>query len=212
MQETRQQILEILREKQQSTVEDIVQALRQKRGEITAVTVRHHLSHLQKAGLITEPELRHRNAPGRPQHLYALTEQAQELFPNNYKALAQILLKQIEAHLPESKINVIIEGVATEMAEQADIRDAPLGERVKAAVVYLNEHGYNAAWEACDEGFILRTTNCPYHSIAQETQNLCQMDMRLVSALVGVVPRLLNRIADGESSCAYLIPAETDTR
>jgi predicted ArsR family transcriptional regulator len=208
MQETRRQILEILREHSPSTVDDIVHALRQKRGTITAVTVRHHLNHLQKAGFITEPELRHRNAPGRPQHVYSLTDQAEEIFPNNYKNLASALLQQIEANLPENTVNVIIQGMALDMAEKAGIHDAPLPERVQATVDYLNENGYNAAWEPCNEGFILKTENCPYHQLAKQTDSLCTMDMRLISALLGVVPRMLHRIAEGESSCAYLIPSE----
>ena len=81
MQETRQHILEILREIGQATVDDVVRALCERRGEITAVTVRHHLTRLQEDGLITAPELRHRNTPGRPQHVYKLTEKAQQHFP-----------------------------------------------------------------------------------------------------------------------------------
>ncbi len=206
MQETRQLILEILREQGQATVDDIVTALQKRRGKITAVTVRHHLNHLQKQDLITAPQLLHRSTPGRPQHVYALTDKAHEHFPNNYKTLAETLLKQIQSQLPPEGVNVIMEGVADEMAGVVDVKDAPLEDRLKAAVEYLNEHGYNATYKPCDEGFVLETYNCPYHELAQSTESLCSMDMRLISSIVGVVPRIITRVAQGDTSCQYLIP------
>lgn len=211
MQETRQHILEILREKGKATVDEIVTLLRDRRGDsITAVTVRHHLNHLQRDNLITTPQLRHRSSPGRPQHVYALTDEAQDHFPNNYKTLAENLLLQIESKLPPEGVNVIIEGVAQTLADDANIADGPLPQRIDAAVTYLNDHGYNAHWEQEEQGYVLYTTNCPYHHVAQETKSLCGMDMRLVSKMVGSVPRLLSRVTDGSGHCAYLIPAKDE--
>ena len=208
MQETRQHILEILREHGQATVDEIVNALQKRRGKITAVTVRHHLNHLQKDELITEPQLLHRNTPGRPQHVYALTEKAHEYFPNNYKSLAETLLKQIRSTLPPEGVNVIMEGVADQMALEADVQEESLEERLKSAVEYLNEHGYNATYHPCDEGFVLQTHNCPYHEVAKSTESLCSIDMRLISSMVGVVPRIMTRVSQGDTSCQYLIPKE----
>lgn len=207
MQETRQHILEILREKGQATVDDIVKALRDRRGDqITAVTVRHHLNQLQKDDLISSPQLLHRSTPGRPQHVYELTAQALEHFPNNYKSLAETLLIQLQAKLPTDGVNVIMQGVAESMAAHADISGNSMKDRVAAAVQYLNEHGYNARWEKEDEGYVLYTTNCPYHQLAQTDHTLCGMDMRLVSAMVGTVPRMVSRISEGANHCAYLFP------
>lgn len=208
MQETRQHILEILHEAGQATVDDIVIELRKRRGEITAVTVRHHLARLQQEDLITAPQLRHRSSPGRPQHVYALTDKARDHFPNNYQRLAAGLLNQIKFQLPPDGVNVILEGVATEMAAEANIANAPMEERLKQVVDYLNSHGYNAEWERADGGFVLHTSNCPYHQVSQTSQSLCEMDMRLVSSLLGVVPRRIARIAEGDSSCSYMIPQD----
>ena len=84
MQTTRQHILEVLRTQGDCTVGEIVDALcKDRQIEITAVTVRHHLSVLREDGLIDTPQMRHRDAPGRPCHVYALTQKAAALFPNN---------------------------------------------------------------------------------------------------------------------------------
>jgi len=211
MQETRQHILEILHNAGQATVDDIVSELRKRRGEITAVTVRHHLARLQQEELITAPQLRHRSSPGRPQHVYALTDKARDHFPNNYQRLAAGLINQIKAQLPPDGVNVILEGVATEMAAEANIADAPIEEKMRQVVGYLNDNGYVADWEQVDGGFVLHTSNCPYHHISKSSQSLCEMDMRLVSSLLGVVPRRITRIADGDNTCSYMIPCESVT-
>lgn len=210
MQETRQYILDILKERGEATVDDIVDELRRRRGAITAVTVRHHLARLHEDNLITTPQLRHRNAPGRPQHVYALTDAANEFFPNNYKPLASHLVEQIAAQLPPKQVNVILDGVADRMAADANIGDLPLPQRLDLVVDYLNQHGYSARWERHPEGFLLQTTNCPYHHIAEQNHALCQMDMRLVAGLVGVLPRLFSRMSQGDLACAYIIPFNTN--
>lgn len=206
MQETRWHILEILKARGQATVDDIVGDLQNRRVVITPVTVRHHLKTLLNESLITTLEIRHRTTPGRPQHVYALTERAAELFPNNYQTLASKLLHQMRVQLPPEGVNVILEGVAMEMAREAGIPDLPLRQKLDLAIQYLNEHGYNARYEPADDGFILHTTNCPYHQVARETTLLCEMDMRLVASLLGIVPRLLSRASNGDPSCAYHIP------
>jgi len=207
MQETRQHILDILRSRGQATVENIVEDLRERKGEITAVTVRHHLAKLQEQDLVASPKTRHRDAPGRPQHIYALTDKASSVFPNNYQQLAESLLRQIRQVVPAEGVNVILEGVAVEMAKNADIPDGiGMNQRLDAVVDYLSEHGYEAYWEASETNYVLHTVNCPYHQIAKEDETLCEMDMRLISSMLGVVPRRISHLSAGEPSCAYLIP------
>lgn len=212
MQETRQRILDILKQRQQATVDDIVAQLRSQNDKhITAVTVRHHLGVLHEEGFVTEPELRHRSSPGRPQNVYMLTDKAHGLYPNNYPQLVSALLEQLEKHLPPGGINVVMEGVAENIAGSFEVNLDGLAydQRLDLIVSYLNERGYAATWEVGAEGYILHTRNCPYHVVAQSTESLCAMDMRLITSLVGVVPRRLSRISSGDESCAYLIPYAT---
>jgi predicted ArsR family transcriptional regulator len=207
MQQTRQHILEILKEKGQAPVDEIVEALTERIGEITAVTVRHHLEILRGDGLIATPTVRRRTTPGRPQHVYTLTEKALELFPNNYRSLAAELLLQLKNKLPRREVNVILEGVAAQMAEGLQISDAPLPIRLNQVVGYLTEQGYNAYWETSETGFVLHTTNCPYHHLAEDHSELCDMDFHLISAMLGgVVPRRIGHMASGSETCAYFLP------
>ncbi len=210
MQETRRYILEILKDLGQATVDEIVSALESRRGKpITAVTVRHHLTVLQGEGLVTEPTHRHRSAPGRPQHLYSLTDQALGTFPNNYQVLLSSLIDQVSNHLPPISVNVIFEGIAETMAAEAQVPDAPLEVRMDAVVIYLNQRGYEASWQHSDDGILLETSNCPYHNLPQKTDLLCEMDMHLIARLVGAAPRRLTRKSQGDDACTYFIPPQT---
>lgn len=206
MQETRHSILEILRQRRQATVDEIVSDLQARRGAITAVTVRHHLKLLQEEGLITAPELRRRSSPGRPQYIYALTGRAHDYFPNNYQRLAEGLLEQLQKYLPPDGVNVILEGVADHMARDVEIPKGDMNARMDVVVEYLTERGYEANWEQNDEGYVLYTANCPYHQISGDNPRLCDLDMRLVSSLLNVVPRRISHVSNGDETCSYLIP------
>ena len=207
MQETRRYILDILKRRHQATVDDIVEELHKRRGSITAVTVRHHLKLLQGEDLITSPELRRRTSPGRPQYVYVLTEKARDQFPNNYQRLAEGLLEELQKHLPPQGVNVILEGVADQMAGEALIPDGTLTDRLDAAVEYLSVRGYEAHWEQCQDGYVLSTSNCPYHHISENNVMLCELDMRLISSLLSVVPRRISHVTEGDETCSYLIPS-----
>ena len=113
----------------------------------------------------------------------------------------------IKATLPASQVNVIIEQAADEMVAGAPLPSGTMEMRLDSVVNYLNQHGYDASWEPCDEGYILMTRNCPYRQLAHEHEELCSLDFRLISGLTGIVPRRLGRIVEDDSSCAYLLPA-----
>lgn len=208
LQETRRHILNILKENGEATVDDLMQALAARMNrEMTSVTVRHHLERLRQEGLIEAPQIRRRNSPGRPQYTYILSPKAMEYFPSNYVSLADGLLQQIKAQLPPSQVNVILEGMATHMAGTAAIpAHAPLKSRLQYVVDYLNEQGYVAEWQSTEEGYLLSTTNCPYERIAGRHEELCVFDLKLISSLLGVVPRFLGRMRDGDPACQYFIP------
>ncbi|MGQ0602230.1 MAG: helix-turn-helix transcriptional regulator [Anaerolineales bacterium] len=201
MQAKRQAILDYLKENGQATVDELAEAL----GGLTTVTVRHHLDILRGEGLVSDPMVRHREARGRPQHVFALTAKASTHFPKGYDDLAAKVLAEVRAHDPQI-VNVIFEGVAARISAEAPppVTGESFKTRLDRAVSFLNERGYVARWENTPEGYIVHTCNCPYESLAGSHPELCSMDMVLIGNLLGVVPQRLSRVADGATSCAYL--------
>jgi len=202
VQQTRQIILNYLKEHGPTTVDKLAEVL-----NLTSVTVRHHLDILRTEGLVAEPVIRHRTSRGRPQYLYALTEKASQYFPKNYDDLASKILAEIKAASTPQGVNVIFEGVASRFAAEAPcpIPGEPITNRLDRAVAFLNSRGYVAHWETTSEGFVLHTCNCPYEALAPQNRELCGMDKALIGSLVGAAPQCLTRVADGSSSCSYLI-------
>lgn len=203
MQQTRRYILEILKERKEATIDEIVVSLSERIGKITAVTVRHHLEILRGDGLVAAPAVRRRSAPGRPQYVYALTERAADYFPNNYQGLATGILDQIKQQLPPAKVNEILDGVAHSMIEEAMVPDAPLEMRLDHAVNYLNTHGYTASWRHNNGNPVLTVINCPYEQASCSNPELCKMDEKLIRGLVGIQPKRLTWQQENDESCSF---------
>lgn len=208
MQKTRETILKYLKEKGEATVDELSSVL----GGLTSVTVRHHLDILRGAGFVSDPMIRHRATPGRPQYAYTLTGKASEHFPKNYRDLAGHLLEEMKACPPHGGVNIFFEGVANRMSALAQpvVAGETLDQQLDHAVAFLNSQGYVANWERADDGYLLHTCNCPYEALAKDNPELCGMDLTLVSNLLGLVPRRISRVVEGATSCAYFIPLATE--
>ncbi len=202
MQPTRKRILEIMRACEACTVDHLAAEL-----ALTTVTVRHHLDVLTKEGLVEMAETRHRDIPGRPQHVFKLTACAHDRFPKNYQGLSVLMLDEIKDTLSASQLETMMQGMASRMAAQACLPspDANPEQRLNAAVNYLNECGYAAEWAPEGERFILSTRNCPYHAASKQHRELCNMDLMLVSQLLGAKPDHRERMVDGDHVCSYVI-------
>jgi len=205
MQQPRRHILEILKEQHEATIDEIVAELTRRIGRITAVTVRHHLEILRGDGLVAAPMVRRRSAPGRPQYVYTLTERAADQFPNNYQGLANGLLAEIKNQLPPAQLTQILEGVALTMADAAIIPDGPLDVRLDHVVHYLNSHGYSASWDRQNGEHRLLVNNCPYEQVTCNNPELCRMDEKLITMLVGKRPRRVSSQAENDDACTYII-------
>lgn len=206
MQQTRRHILEILKEHKESTIDEIVTALTERIGKITAVTVRHHLEILRGDGLVAAPSIRRRSKPGRPQYVYSLTERAADHFPNNYQGLALGLLEHMKDELPPRQVNTILESIAEDMIAQAMIPDGPIMVRVEHAIAFLKNTGYTASYRHNGEGLLLTITNCPYEQVSCKNRELCTMDQRLISGLIGVPTRRVScQLDDDVEVCTYLV-------
>jgi predicted ArsR family transcriptional regulator len=206
MQSTRQEILDILRQERQATVEDLAERL-----GLTPMTIRHHLNVLQAQGLVVTAQVRRIQTVGRPRLLYTLTEAADELFPQGYRELARYLVSEVKETMGPEGTQTIFRRMADRIA-----RDAPppvpgrsLEERLEQVSLHLKRLGFLFTWTKTDEGFLLTNTNCPYRRVAQEHAEVCVMDMMLLRRLLGVDPKQISHMREGASSCICLLHLRT---
>jgi len=183
MQDTRQQILEIMKRYGEVTVQDLSKELR-----LTSVTVRHHLEILRSEGYISDPEVKRSNKPGRPRYVYHLTSTAADLFPNNYSGLASALLSSIDACEDPHQREVLLDRAAENIAARSGDLPTHPDLRVESVVTFLNQQGYVSRWEK-DPGqakrYTIYVSSCPYIHVSQTHTGACQIDLRMVRLLAG---------------------------
>ena len=202
MQDTRERILDILKERHQATVDELSREL-----GLTAVTVRHHLDILRGEGYINAPIVRRRKTPGRPQYAYTLTEKAGDFFPKRYAHLASLILDELRSCLPAAKVDQMMERIGERIASQATLPEGGDFEvRLAAVVEFLDELGYMARWERRDgDGYLLHVANCPYEQVSSQHDEVCTMDVRMLTCLLGASPRRISWTAQGDHQCTYAI-------
>ncbi|MCC6165597.1 MAG: ArsR family transcriptional regulator [Caldilineaceae bacterium] len=205
MHAVRKHILEILKERNGATVAELAETL-----EMAPVSVRHHLDILQGDNLICVERLDRRGNVGRPQQVYALTPGANELFPDNFAALAAGLVRQLKQVLPPDQVDCAFRAMAHEFARdlQDDLAGLSTEARLERVTHFLNERGYLARWEEAEDsagGYLLHKCNCPYAAVSGEHGELCVMDQALINELMGRPCQRIRVIAEDGGSCTYRV-------
>jgi predicted ArsR family transcriptional regulator len=208
MQSTRQEILSILREERQATVEDLAESL-----ELTPMTIRHHLNVLQAQNLVVASKVRRSKKVGRPRLVYTLTEAADELFPHGYGELARRLVSEVKETVGEEELKTIFRRMAADLAAEAPPakESQTFEERLDQVSEFLQEKGFLSRWEETDEGYVLTNVNCPYRRVSREHSEVCIMDFELLDRLLGVKPHRLEHMRSGDACCSFLLqPKEAE--
>lgn len=196
---TKRKIVELLKRRGEGTAEELAEHLR-----VSPTAVRQHLAVLESEGLVVR-ESRARG-PGRPAHLWQLTEKAEEAFPKQCGLLGNLILGQLLAREGEAKVLELLEAIAGEFAQQLEMEDRPLRERIEGLVERLNGLGaYAQAEVACAKNPLIRWRNCPFYEIAKEYPIVCEMDRMLLAKALGVPVHIEGTIARGAPCCTFTI-------
>ncbi|HLB13254.1 MAG TPA: metalloregulator ArsR/SmtB family transcription factor [Dehalococcoidia bacterium] len=202
MQRSRWQILEILKRKNRATLDELAKEL-----GLVPVTVRAHLSVLQREDLVGAEEVR--GKVGRPFYVYYLTEEAERLFPKRYHTLASLILESLEASDGEAKLDHLFERISDSMVQAHKDKAAgkTLEGKVAEAVRILNQDGGMAEWEKTEDGYAVWEHNCPFFLVAQRHPKVCSIDHLFLSKFLGTEVEATHRIVDGHPRCGYHVPA-----
>lgn len=205
----RKHILEILKQRNGATVAELAEAL-----EMAPVSVRHHLDILQGDNLIRIDRVERSGGVGRPQQIYALTDEACDYFPNNFAALASNLVRQIKHVLPDEQVECVFRNMARDLADQferGEPNDMCMEQRLDYIADFLNERGYLASWESDESdpagSYLLHKHNCPYAGVSNEHHELCLMDETLVNLLMHRPCQRVSHMTTDDHCCTYRIAA-----
>jgi predicted ArsR family transcriptional regulator len=207
IQTRRQEILNILKQQGEATVDELATML-----ELTPVTVRHHLDILRAEGLVEAPAVRRRHGPGRPQYVYTLTDESASLFPQRYDVLANELLDEIKSAMDRDQVRGVFEHIVERRLERAPVLngDQPVDEKMDLLVDFLSDRGFIAEWEREDSKWVLYASNCPYQNVAAEHPEICAVDQLMLERMTGTDIHVVRRITEGAYSCVYEVGYPTE--
>jgi DeoR family suf operon transcriptional repressor len=215
MENTRQTILEILRNRKQATVDDLTHEL-----GLAPATVRRHLDILMRDNYVSV--VQKRRDIGRPHYVFSLTEAGEDLFPRNYIRLTNRIIDEIVALDPqESKgksgvalAEMIFQKMADRLAQTyaGRISGKTLKRRVQEVTAILADEGIIFEWRKAKEGYLLLGRGCPCPRIADRHSEVCVHDQRLLARLLDAEVQPVDASREDEgSSCVFLVKEKTPT-
>lgn len=198
-------VLEHLQKSGSATIKDLESVL-----GVTTTAVRQHLTMLQAQGYIERRRVH--AGVGRPHHAYELADKAQELFGCHCDDLALTLLEEVFLLEGSDRTALLLDRVGGRLAQKyADnVRSTALQERVHELASTLYDRGVIAdvSTEASMDGsdtIVLHTYNCPYHELAQDHREICDMDQKMIRQVLGSDVDLTKCMMDGHSSCSFVV-------
>jgi predicted ArsR family transcriptional regulator len=200
VQKTRRQILDLLKFRGSATLEELSREV-----GLSSVTIRAHLSVLERDDLITSEEVRGR--VGRPHFLYSLTESAQDQFPVSYHIVAHRFLEAFRSVATEEQRELLVKVVAERWAAEKGgrLQGKALEERVAEVARIRNEEGAMAEWQKVDDGYLLRQHNCPASRISGDHPEVCRAELEYLRHLLGVYVEREENSHDGQQKCIYRV-------
>jgi predicted ArsR family transcriptional regulator len=208
MQTTKGQILWLLKRNGRETVDHLAEEL-----TLAQMTIRQHLSALERDGLISMREERQRK--GRPHFVYSLTEKGEDTFPKRYDRLAAQVLDELGnvdateiAELsPAERTALLFRRIADRLISLHRERLATLSlrDRVEAVAAILEPESGLVEWLATADGYEIRDYNCVYRRLAGSNAAGCAWHQRVIGYLVGVPPKRSETDERNGTCCRYVI-------
>ena len=185
---------------------------------LTDVAVRQHLAALEGQGLVRPAPPVAGDAPrgrGRPSAVWALTELADQLFPDRHAELTVGLISATRRALGAKGLEKV---VAERGADQLRVyrktlppRSASLKKRVEALAKQRSAEGYMAEVRRERGGFLLVEHHCPICDAARTCQGLCASELEVFRKYLGSdvsIERVDHLLSDGDR-CAYRIAGKS---
>ncbi len=200
----RGQIIKLIQRNGPMGIKDLRQAL-----GVSDTAIRQQLQYLLADGLI-EATKAPSSGRGRPGKVYALTDNVRHLFACECEDLALALYEELLLEQGPEVVQRLLDRVGQRMAEQYryQMRGLALQERVKTFASLLDDRGIMSDIRVEEDAIILHEYNCPYHELASAHQEICQMERKMLSDVLGADVELTDSIVDGHHRCSFIVRRE----
>jgi predicted ArsR family transcriptional regulator len=174
---TRGQLILLLR-RDSRTVEELAQSL-----QLTDNAVRSHLATLERDGLVEQQGVR--RGTGKPAFVYALSIEAERLFPKAYEPVLDQLLDVLQAQQSPAEVEELLHTTGRRLGSALATPAGDLATRVRLAAETLTALGGLSEVAEAEESFQIQGQRCPLGGLVSEHPQLCQLAQALVSQIVG---------------------------
>lgn len=174
---------------------------------LTDNAVRAHLATLERDGLVRQTGLR--RGARKPHFTYALTDEADQLFPKAYDALLNQLIGVLKTRLSPAEMEDILREVGRAVAGGVpEDKKENLESRVERALKVLEAIGGSAAIEQQEDRVVIQGNGCPLAAAVSVHPEVCQLAETLVAEIVKApVEERCDRTA--RPQCRFEIEAAT---
>ena len=103
---------------------------------------------------------------------------------------------------------MLLKRVSNRLANKYErsVRSNLLVERVGELAGALYQRGVLTDVQANDDNtFTLHAYNCPYHELAQDHREICEMDEAMLRQILGSDVNLTNCMMDGHQGCSFVV-------
>jgi predicted ArsR family transcriptional regulator len=174
---TRGRVITLLR-RGERTVNELADTL-----GLTDNAVRVHLAALERDGLVSMTGVR--RAIGKPSHVFALTSEADTLFPRAYGVVLRTLLDAMRQSLSPEQVDALVAETAVRLASAFPRATGGARERTEAALAVLAELGGVAEARADGATVTIRGFGCPLRDAVDEHPEVCRIAAALLTEIVG---------------------------
>ncbi|HUF09318.1 MAG TPA: ArsR family transcriptional regulator [Rhodothermales bacterium] len=178
LESTRGQVVQLLR-RGEATVNELAESL-----DLTDNAVRSHLTSLERDGLVSKSGKR----PGvrKPEAVYELRAEAEQLFPKSYHVLISRLLDAVADRLSQSQIEEILREAGSSIGSRPSDNDKPdqLKEQVDRILDVVRDLGGLARVSEVSERHIVGFS-CPVGLVATEHPEICKLIEALLTEVAG---------------------------
>lgn len=195
------QIIEYLQRNGSATIKEFESLL-----GVTTTAVRQHLTPLLAEGHVARRAIH--AGVGRPAHAYVLTEKSRELFACHCDDLALTLLQEVFTIEGSERAAYLLGRVGDRLARRyaGSVRAQAMQERVNEMAEVLEKRGVLTDVDQFDgDTIVLSAYNCPFHELAQEHREICEMDEKMMRTVLGSDVSLTSCIMDGHARCAFVV-------
>ena len=173
--------------------------------EISRNATYQHVVALERDGLIEKSAIA--QTKGRPSQTYQLTDKGRATFPKHYSLFAKLLIGIVKSRLSGDELRSCLVELGQSLAGTFEERVSGLNDDDLIAEVakIMLEIGYEseAALRNDGGGLEIRAHNCVFHDLAVEHEEVCTLDIALISRLTGKPIEHTECVVRGGTCCRF---------